>query len=71
MELVSLYIINIYISSHFSIITYLNVASIAHLAGKKSFTSLPETQKMEALITVKQYAHISVWGVGDGRGRPN
>jgi hypothetical protein len=53
MELVNLYLIKIYISSHFPISTYLNVAPIAHLVGRKSYTSLPETQNIEALITVK------------------
>jgi hypothetical protein len=68
MELVNLYLIKIYmcISSCFPIITYLNVAPVAHLAGRKSYTSLPETRKIEALVTVKQYANIPVWEEENG-----
>jgi hypothetical protein len=71
MEFVNLYLIKTYISSHFPIITYLSVASIAHLVGRKCYTSLPETQKIEALITVQQYAYIHVCVGGEGRGTHN
>jgi hypothetical protein len=47
MELVNLYFIKIYISSHFRIITYLKIASIAHLDEGRSIQAYLKHKRLK------------------------